>query len=360
MARVTNFSPGPAALPLAVLEQVREELTDWQGCGMSVMEVSHRGKQFMSIAEQAEADLRELLAIPENYRVLFLQGGATMQFAAAPMNLSRPGQRADYVVTGSWGKKAVKEALRYGEATVVADAAASNYTSIPDHSTWDVSREAAFLHYTPNETIGGVEFHYVPDSDGVPLVVDMSSTILSRPIDVSRFGVIYAGAQKNIGPAGLTIVIVREDLLGNARPETPSMLNYTVHAEAGSMSNTPPTFAWYVAGLVFRWLREQGGLTAIGAVNQAKKDSLYAAIDGSDFYSNPVDPACRSWMNVPFTLAKPELDSVFLGQAQAAGLANLKGHRSVGGMRASIYNATSQAGVDALVEFMSEFERRNG
>lgn len=357
MARVTNFSAGPAALPLAVLERVREELTDWRGAGMSVMEISHRSKPFMELAAQAEADLRALLDIPDNYRVLFLQGGATMQFAAVPLNLSRPGQRMDYVVTGAWGKKAVKEALRYGEAAVAADAADSGYTTIPDRQTWNLSQDAAFLHYTPNETIGGVEFHFIPQSADVPLAVDMSSTILSRPLDVSRFGVIYAGAQKNIGPAGLTIVIVREDLLDRARPETPAMLNYKVHAEAGSMSNTPPTFAWYVAGLVFAWLREQGGLQAIGAANRAKKDSLYAAIDASDFYANPVDPACRSWMNVPFTLARPELDAVFLEQAHAAGLTNLKGHRSVGGMRASIYNATTQDGVDALIKFMREFER---
>ena len=360
MARVTNFSPGPAALPLAVLEQVREELTDWQGSGMSVMEISHRSKQFLGVAEQAEADLRNLLAIPDNYRVLFVQGGATLQFAAAPLNLAHAGQRTDYVVTGSWGKKAVAEALRYSEAKVAADAADSHYTTIPEQGEWDTSPDAAYLHYTPNETIGGVEFQYIPETGDVPLVADMSSTILSRPLDVSRFGVIYAGAQKNIGPAGLTIVIVREDLLGRARPETPSMLDYRVHAGAGSMSNTPPTFAWYVAGLVFRWLLDQGGVAAIGEINRAKKDSLYAAIDGSDFYRNPVDPACRSWMNVPFTLARPELDAVFLEQAQAAGLTNLKGHRSVGGMRASIYNATSQAGVDALIEFMREFERHNG
>lgn len=359
MARIYNFSAGPAALPLPVLEQARAELTDWHGSGMSVMEMSHRGSHFKSIAEQAETDLRELLAVPDNYRVLFLQGGATTQFASVPLNLSTRGQRLDYVLTGTWGKKAVKEAGRYGEAVVVADGAADGYTSIPDPAHWDTSEDAAYLHYTPNETIGGVEFHFVPEAR-VPLVVDMSSTILSRPLDVSQFGVIYAGAQKNIGPAGLTIVLVREELLGQARPETPAMLDYTVQAEAGSMSNTPPTFAWYVAGLVFRWLREQGGLAAIAKINERKQRKLYAAIDESGFYTNPVDPAARSWMNVPFTLARPELDGQFLAGAAQAGLENLKGHRSVGGIRASIYNAVPEAAVDALIGFMQEFERKHG
>lgn len=359
MARIFNFSAGPAALPLPVLEQVRAELTDWHDSGMSVMEMSHRGSHFKSIAERAESDLRELLGVPDNYHVLFLQGGATTQFAAVPLNLSRPGQRLDYVVTGAWGKKAVKEAGRYADAVVVADGAGDKFTSIPDPTTWDTGDDAAYLHYTPNETIGGVEFHFVPQSSA-PLVVDMSSTILSRPIDVTKFGVIYAGAQKNIGPAGLTIVIVREDLVGNARAETPAMLDYSVQAQAGSMSNTPPTFAWYVAGLVFRWLKDQGGLTAIAAVNARKKDKLYAAIDGSDFYANPVAPAARSWMNVPFTLARPELDGDFLAQASSVGLENIKGHRSVGGIRASLYNAVPESAVDALIDFMQAFEKQHG
>ena len=360
MTRSFNFSAGPAVLPEAVLNRAREELLDWDGHGYSVMEASHRGPGFKAVAERAESDLRALLEIPANYRVLFVQGGATLQFAAVPLNLSSADDVADYVVTGSWGKKAVKEAGRYLNAHVAADAADSGYTRIPAAAAWQRSSSAAYLHYTPNETIGGVEFHEVPEVSDVPLVADMSSTILSRPIPVERFGVIYAGAQKNIGPAGLALVIVRDDLLGRSRPETPSVLDYQTMAEAESMLNTPPTFAWYMAGLVFSWLREQGGLTAMAEHNQRKAKALYGAIDGSDFYSNPVNPANRSWMNIPFTLARPELDSVFLKEAAQAGLVNLKGHRSAGGMRASIYNAMPQAGVDALVAFMAEFERRHG
>ncbi len=360
MERVYNFSAGPAALPLEVLEQARDELTNYAGSGMSVMELSHRGKEFVSIAEQAETDLRSLLGIPDEYRVLFLQGGATGQFSAVPLNLAGPEDRADYVVTGSWGKKALAEGRRLLNAHVAADAAESGYTTIPDPSTWQRRKDASYLHYTPNETIGGVEFHFIPDTDGVPLVADMSSTILSRPLDVSRFGVIYAGAQKNIGPAGLTIVIVRDDLVGRARETTPGLLDYRGQAEAGSMLNTPPTFAWYMAGLVFKWVREQGGLEAMADRNRRKAETLYAAIDGSGFYANPVDPACRSWMNVPFTLADPALDGKFLEGAKQAGLVTLKGHRSVGGMRASLYNAMPQEGVDALVAFMKEFERSHG
>jgi phosphoserine aminotransferase len=266
----------------------------------------------------------------------------------------------DYVVTGSWGKKAVAEAKRFADARVIADSSADNFTSIPDPAGWDRRAEAVYLHYTPNETIGGVEFHAVPDSPGVPLVADFSSTILSRPLDVSRFGLIYAGAQKNIGPAGLTIVIVDEALLGQARDITPAMLDFSAQAKAGSMLNTPPTYAWYVAGLVFEWLLEEGGLEAMGRRNEGKAARLYGAIDASDFYANPVSPEARSWMNVPFTLADPQLDARFLEQAEAAGLMNLKGHRSVGGMRASIYNAMPDEGVDALISFMAEFERRNG
>lgn len=359
MERVFNFSAGPAAIPLPVLERARDELTDWHGCGMSVMELSHRGKEFMSIAERAEADLRRLLDIPADYRVLFLQGGASAQFGAVPFNLAGPESVADYVVTGSWSKKALGEGRRFLEARVAADAAGNRHTEIPDPASWQLSPEAAYLHYTPNETIGGVEFHFVPDSPA-PLVADMSSTILSRPLDVARFGLIYAGAQKNIGPAGLAIVIVREDLVGRAREGTPVMMDYGQQVENGSMLNTPPTWGWYMAGLVFEWLLEQGGLAEMERRNRKKAETLYAAIDGSDFYANPVAKHCRSWMNVPFTLADPALDAKFLEQAKAAGLLTLKGHRSVGGMRASLYNAMPQEGVDALVAFMREFERSHG
>ncbi len=360
MGRAINFSAGPAALPLAVLQRAAEEMTDWRGCGMSVMEVSHRGPEFKAIAEKAEQDLRTLLSVPDHYRVLFLQGGATTQFSAIPLNLAPAGAPVDYVVTGSWGKKAVAEAGRFADAKVIADGSAGNFTSIPDPAGWDRRPEAVYLHYTPNETIGGVEFHAVPESPGVPLVADFSSTLLSRPLDVARYGLIYAGAQKNIGPAGLTLVIVDEALIGNARDTTPSMLDYAAQAKAGSMLNTPPTYAWYIAGLVFEWLLEQGGLEAMGRRNEAKAGRLYAAIDGSDFYANPVAPGARSWMNVPFTLADSSLDGRFLEEAGDAGLKNLKGHRSVGGMRASIYNAMPLEGVQALVDFMAAFERRHG
>ncbi|MGI9329860.1 MAG: 3-phosphoserine/phosphohydroxythreonine transaminase [Gammaproteobacteria bacterium] len=357
MARVFNFSAGPAALPLPVLEQIRADLPEWLGTGMSVMELSHRSKEFIGVAEQAEADLRELMAIPDDYAVLFLQGGATQQFALLPSNLAAPDQTVDYVVTGAWGKKAVKEAKALRATQVVADGGDSNYTDVPDPSGWQCTPGAAYLHYTPNETIGGVEIHEPPAVSDAPLVADMSSTILSRPVDVSRFGVIYAGAQKNIGPAGLTIVIIRRDLLEReAQAKLPRILSYAAHAEGGSMLNTPPTFAWYVAGLVFAWLKEQGGLATMARTNQGKAERLYSAIDNSDFYANPVAVGYRSWMNIPFTLAKPELDADFLAESKAAGLTNLKGHRSVGGMRASIYNAVSDEAVDALLAFMKEFE----
>ena len=359
MDRVYNFSAGPAAIPLPVLERAREEMTSWGGSGMSVMELSHRGKEFMSIAERAEADLRRLLDIPAGYRVLFLQGGASAQFGAVPFNLASSGDKADYVVTGSWSKKALAEGRRFLTANVAADSADNNHTEIPDPAGWNLSPDAAYLHYAPNETIGGVEFHFIPEV-AAPLVADMSSTLLSRPLDVSRFGLIYAGAQKNIGPAGLAIVIVREDLVGRAREGTPVMMDYHQQVEAGSMLNTPPTWAWYIAGLVFEWLLEQGGLAAMEERNRRKAETLYGAIDESDFYANPVARHCRSWMNVPFTLADPALDARFLEQAKAAGLMTLKGHRSVGGMRASIYNAMPQEGVDALVSFMQEFERSCG
>ena len=356
MTRVYNFSPGPAVLPVEVLEQARDEILDWHGAGMSVMEMSHRGKEFIGIAEQAEADLRELVGVPADYKVLFMQGGATLQFAAVPLNLSAAGQTVDYVNTGSWSKKAIGEAKRYAKVNIAADAGGA-YCSIPPVESWNTSVEAAYLHYTPNETIGGVEFHVVPDVGDVPLVADMSSTLLSRPVDVAKFGLIYAGAQKNIGPAGLTVVIVRADLLGRARAETPSVLDYAAVAKDGSMLNTPPTYAWYLAGLVFQWLKRQGGLSAIGQRNRAKAAMLYEAIDRSSFYRNPVAKDARSWMNVVFTLPKPELDKTFAAEAKTAGLVGLEGHRSVGGMRASLYNAMPMSGVEALVSFMNEFER---
>lgn len=360
MERIFNFSPGPATLPTSVLEQAQAELLDWQGTGMSVMEVSHRGKDFVEFAAHSEATLRELLDIPDHYKVLFLQGGATLQFAAVPMNLAGPDDTADYVNTGNWSKKAAGEAGRYLNVNVAADGADQRYRTIPDPATWQVSDDATYLHLAVNETVVGVEFHEIPQVSDAPIAADMSSTILSRPVDVEQFGVIYAGAQKNLGPAGITLVIVREDLLDRARPETPSVTNYRVMADTDSMSNTPPTFTWYVAGLVFEWLKTEGGLAAMGERNRRKAAKLYAGIDASSFYDNPVDPACRSWMNVPFTLADPDLDATFLRESAEAGLANLKGHRLVGGMRASIYNAMPEAGVDALLAFMADFEARRG
>lgn len=359
MSRVYNFSAGPAMLPEAVLKRASEEMLDWHGIGASIMEVSHRGKEFKSVAEQAEADLRELLAVPDNYKVLFLQGGAQAQFATIPMNLLGDKKSADYICTGSWSKKAIAEAKRYCDVNVAASGEASGYTTIPPFESWQLNKDAAYVHYTPNETIGGVEFHWVPDTGDVPLVADMSSTILSRPVDVSRFGLIYAGAQKNIGPAGLTLVIVREDLLGRAWDACPSVFNYQAQADSDSMLNTPPTYAWYLAGLVFQWLKDKGGLEGMAEINKRKADKLYSAIDASPFYQNPVEPQSRSWMNVPFTLANPDLDAEFLKQAEQRGLTTLKGHRSVGGMRASIYNAMPEEGVDALLEFMAEFERNH-
>ncbi|MGB5568407.1 MAG: 3-phosphoserine/phosphohydroxythreonine transaminase [Sedimenticolaceae bacterium] len=360
MARVYNFSAGPAALPESVLQQAQAEMLDWHGSGMSVMEMSHRGKEFMSIAAEAESDLRELMAIPSNYKVLFLQGGASSQFAMIPMNLIGRTGKADYFRTGSWSKKAIAEAKRFGDVKVVVDSEVDGkFTSLPAADGFDVSADAAYVHYTPNETIEGVEFAYVPDTGEVPLVADMSSTILSRPLGVSQYGLIYAGAQKNIGPAGLTIVIVRDDLIGSPLDGTPAMFNYATHAENDSMYNTPPTYGWYLAGLVFKWLKEKDGLAGMAEINQRKAGMLYEAIDASDFYANPVDPVSRSWMNVPFTLADASRDAEFLKQAGEAGLVTLKGHRSVGGMRASIYNAMPEAGVRTLVEFMAEFERAN-
>jgi phosphoserine aminotransferase len=360
MSRCFNFSAGPAMLPTPVLEQAQQEMSDWNGSGMSVMEMSHRGKIFMDIAARAEADLRQLLNISDEYAVLFMQGGATAQFAMVPMNLLKDKTGADYVNTGAWSKKAIAEAKRYTDVNVVASSEASNFSDIPAFDSWGLDSNAAYLHYTPNETIGGVEFHWVPETGDVPIVADMSSTILSRPIDVTKFGVIYAGAQKNIGPAGLTLVIVRKDLVGQTISNTPSVFDYQKMMENDSMLNTPPTYAWYLAGLVFEWIKKQGGLDAMAEINKRKSDKLYAAIDDSDFYANPVAKDCRSWMNVPFTLADASLDKLFLEQAEERGLKTLKGHRSVGGMRASIYNAMPEEGIDALVEFMAEFEKQNG
>lgn len=359
MSRVYNFSAGPAALPLEVLETIRNDIPDWEGTGMSVMEISHRSKEFVELAARCEANLRELLSIPDDYSVIWTQGGATMQMAMVPLNLAGPDDSADYVQTGSWGKKAYAEAGKFCRANLAADASDRNFTYIPDPATWQLSDDAAYLHITSNETIAGVEYHELPDSD-VPIVSDMSSTILSRPIEISRYGAIYAGAQKNIGPAGITLVIVRKDLLEPRREELPHLMTWKSYAESDSMTNTPPTFAWYVADLVFQYLLKNGGLGAMAEVNQRKSKKLYGAIDESDFYSNPVDKSCRSWMNVPFILANPDLDSVFLEESKNAGLTNLKGHRSVGGMRASIYNAVPEAAIDALIEFMTDFERRNG
>jgi phosphoserine aminotransferase len=359
MSRVFNFSAGPATLPVEVLEQVRDELLDWRGTGMSVMEMSHRDKPFMSIAAEAEADLRQLLGVPAHYKVLFMQGGATAQFSVVPMNLLRARDRADYVVTGSWSKKAVKEAARYCTANTVAKPDGA-FNHIPARDTWKLDPQAAYLHYTPNETIEGVEFHDTPDVGDVPLVGDFSSTFLSRPVAVDQHGLIYAGAQKNAGPAGVTIVIVREDLIGQTHPACPSAFDYRAVADSESMLNTPPCFAWYVSGLVFKWILERGGLPAMAERNARKAALLYEYIDSESFYTNPVATADRSWMNVTFTLADPALDGEFLTGANAASLPGLKGHRSVGGMRASIYNAMPEAGVQALVDYMKEFVRRQG
>lgn len=361
MSRAYNFSAGPAALPEAVLRQAQQELLEWGGERASVMEISHRGKNFEAMAAQAERDLRDLLAVPDNYKVLFLQGGATQHFAQIPMNLARPDQPADYVVTGAWGQKAVSEAKPYCKVNVAATSEAGNFTTLPPRSEWKLSPDAAYVHVTPNETIHGVELHDTPEVGSVPLVADLSSTILSRPIDVSKYGLIYAGAQKNIGPSGLVVLIVREDLLARAPGNMAKIFTYAAHAKEGSLLNTPPTFAWYLAGLVFKWMKAEGGMPAIAERNRRKAELLYGAIDGSGgYYTNPVEKSARSWMNVPFTLPDAALDDVFLGESKAAGLLSLKGHRSVGGMRASIYNAMPLEGVQALVDFMREFASRHG
>ena len=360
MERIFNFSAGPAALPQEVLEQAREELVNWRGCGMSVMEMSHRGKEYMGIQAEAEADLRELMGIPANYKVLFLQGGASSQFAMVPMNLYRGKASADYLNTGEWSKKAIKEAKKYGAVNVVASSEDKNFTYAPTQDAWKLDPNAAFVHYTPNETIGGVEIFWTPETGEVPLVADMSSTILSRVIDVSKFGLIYAGAQKNIGPAGLTIVIVRDDLIGQTVAGTPTMFDYKIQADNDSMYNTPPTYAIYIAGLVFKHLKAKGGLAGMEAVNRAKAKLLYDALDASNFFQSPVARDNRSLMNIPFTLNDAALDEEFLKGAKARGMVQLKGHRSVGGMRASIYNAMPIEGVQALVAWMAEFEKLHG
>lgn len=359
MARIFNFSAGPAALPQSVLEQAQAELLDYQGSGMSVMEMSHRSKEFIAIATQAEADFRDLLDVSDDYHVLFLQAGATTQFAAIPLNLTAAGDTVDYVDTGSWSCKAIKEAGKYCNVNVAASSADSHYDHIPPVDSWRLSADAKYVHICSNETIGGIQFKDMPDIDA-PLIADMSSDFLSRPVDLQPFGLIYGGAQKNIGPAGLTVVVVRKDLCGNARQETPGTLDYAVQASADSMSNTPPSYAWYLAGLVFGWLKAQGGLAGIDELNQRKAGKLYAAIDNSNFYHSPVQPAVRSLMNVPFTMPDAALDSLFVAQAGERSMSGLKGHRSVGGIRASIYNAVPEDAIDALIEFMHEFENEHG
>lgn len=360
MTRAFNFSAGPATLPEPVLLRAQEELLDYQGRGLSVMEMSHRSREFMAIAEGSEATLREILQVPDSYRVLFLQGGASLQFAAVPLNLRGDHQRADYINTGHWSKKAIAEAKRFVDVNVAASSEDDGFSSVPDPQRWQLDPAAAYVHIVSNETIGGVEYHFVPDTGGVPLVADASSTILSRPMDVEAFGLIYAGAQKNLGPAGLCIVVVRDDLIARTKNDVPSMLDYAVQAENGSMYNTPATFAWYLTALVLDWVRDEGGLEEMAVRNRRKAQTLYTAIDESNFYASPVTPKDRSLTNVPFTLANDGLDALFLGEAESHQLLNLKGHRSVGGMRASLYNAVGQDAVDALVGFMRDFEARHG
>jgi phosphoserine aminotransferase len=357
--RIFNFSAGPAVLPAEVLKQARNEILNWHDSGMSIMEMSHRGREFTSVAQKTEADLRELASIPENYKVLFLSGGATSQFSMVPMNLLRKKKNADYINTGMWSKKAIKEAQRYCHVNIAASSEDSGYTYAPTQDQWTPDLNAAYVHYTPNETIGGVEFNWIPDltysENNIPLVADMSSNILSRPLDVTKYGLIYAGAQKNIGPAGLTIVIVREDLLRETIQNTPSVFNYKIHADNFSMYNTPPTYAIYITGLVLEWLNKKGGLEEIEKINISKAALLYDLIDTTDFYHCSVAKSDRSRMNVPFTLKNTDLDAEFLKQAQDHGLTQLRGHRAVGGMRASIYNAMPIEGVLALASFMKEF-----
>jgi phosphoserine aminotransferase len=358
MTRVYNFSPGPAALPLPVLEQAQAEMLDWQGHGMSIMEMGHRTPSFEAMAARTEADLRELLNIPSNYQVLFLSGGARVQFAMVPLNLLGEQGTSDYIDTGIWSQIAAKEAQRYGQINIAASSASSQFMHVPRVSEWQINSSAAYVHYTSNETISGVQYSFIPEIGNIPLVVDMSSDLLSKPIDVSRFGLIYASAQKNIGPSGLTLVIVRDDLLDRASKFTPTVFHYKTQAEKHSLYNTPPTYSWYLAGLVFEWLKSQGGLTAIAEVNQRKAKKLYDLIDHSAFYTNLVASDSRSEMNITFRLIRPELDALFLREAESVGLANLKGHSLVGGMRASLYNSVPEAAVDALCAFMRDFETR--
>ena len=359
MTRLYNFCAGPAALPVPVLAQAQADLLNWQDKGLSVMEMSHRSPEFVGIAKKAEQDLRDLMVIPDNYKVLFMQGGASSQFTMIPMNLLRGKKTADYINTGQWSKKAIAEAKRFCDVNVAATTEGNQFTSAPSQAELSLNPEAAYVHYTPNETIGGVQFDYIPETNGVPLVADYSSAILSEEIDVSKFAMIYAGAQKNIGPAGLCIVIIRDDLLGDVVEGTPTMFDYKVMADNDSMYNTPPSYGWYLAGLVFTWLKEQGGVKAIAEVNQRKAKKLYSLIDTNPFYANPVAINNRSIMNVPFTLANADLDKAFLAASEKAGLLNLAGHRSVGGMRASIYNAVEEVAVDALIAFMEDFAKEN-
>ena len=360
MARVHNFCAGPAAMPDPVMQRAKDEFMNWGEQGASVMELSHRSFEFVKIARAAEQKLRRLMNIPSEYKVLFLQGGASGQFAAIPMNLLKGKSSADYVRTGIWSEKAIEQARQYCDVNIAADSKDQGYTHIPPFSDWTLDPQAAYVHYVPNETVNGVEFDWVPDTGDVPLVADMSSNILSWPIDVSRFGLIYGGAQKNIGPSGITVVIVREDLIGDAMHETPDLFKYEVQAKDGSMYNTPPTFAWYMTDLVFDWVRETGGPEFMESYNAGKAAKLYQTIDASKIYSNAVDPSCRSRMNVPFFLPDPSYDAVFLREAEEQGLLNLNGFRSVGGMRASIYNTVSEEAVDALIAFMQDFEIRHG
>ncbi len=359
MTQAYNFSAGPAMLPSEVLLKIQNELIEFKNAKASVMEISHRGVDFMEVAEKSEKDLRDLMKVPDEYKVLFLQGGASAQFSMVPINLLRGGSKANYANTGHWSVKAIAEAERYCDVRICTDSKVNNFTNIDDFKNWKIDEEASYLHFTPNETIAGLEFDYIPDVS-MPIAADMSSTILSREIDVSKYGVIYAGAQKNIGPSGLTIVIVREDLLGEVVKNQPKLFDYSTQANDDSMFNTPSTFPWYVAGRVFEWLKEQGGLSAMQKINKTKADTLYSVIDNSDFYSNPVSLRYRSWMNIPFLLADENLNSMFLEKSKDADLLALKGHRSVGGMRASIYNAMPQEGVDALVSFMINFEKDFG
>ncbi|MGY8772915.1 MAG: 3-phosphoserine/phosphohydroxythreonine transaminase [Gammaproteobacteria bacterium] len=356
--RKWNFSAGPAAIPESVLEETQSELLEWNNSGMSIMEMSHRSPEYMQVASAARQDLIDLLDIPKNYKVLFLQGGATLQFSMIPMNFASQ-NHADYLLTGTWSKKALSEASKVTTANIVASSEAANFNHVPSIDSWKESAAATYFHYVANETIQGNALHQAPITQA-PLIADMSSVILSEPIDVSKFSMIYAGAQKNIGPAGLTICIIKDEFLATASESLPGMLQYSKHAASDSMFNTPPTFSWYLAGKVFSWLKSNGGLEAIAKVNHTKATSLYQFIDASDFYSNPVIHENRSIMNVPFLLRDSDMDAQFLNDAQQAGLLNLKGHRSIGGMRASIYNATPLAAIEALMEFMREFELKHG